>query len=54
MRGHHLPVDAKEPRVRLTWAALREAAQLFAYLLPYRRKFIVAHLSAAVRLFYPT
>jgi ATP-binding cassette subfamily B protein len=39
-----LPVDPKEPRVHLTWAALREAARLFAYVLPYRRKFIAAHL----------
>src|SRR5437868_2002842 len=49
MRGrHHLPVDPKEPRVRLTWAALREAARLLAYLLPYRRKFIAAHLCLLV------
>ena len=49
MRGRHrLPVDPKEPRVRLTRAALREAARLFAYLLPYWRKFIAAHLCLLV------
>jgi ABC-type multidrug transport system fused ATPase/permease subunit len=49
MRGrHHMAVDPKEPRVRLTWAALREAARLFAYLVPYRRKFIAAHMCLLV------
>jgi ATP-binding cassette subfamily B protein len=43
-----LAVDPKEPRVRLSWAALREAARLFAYVLPYRRKFIAAHLCLLV------
>jgi ATP-binding cassette subfamily B protein len=49
MRGrHHWPVDPKAPPARLTWGALREAARLFAYLLPYRRKFIAAHLGLLV------
>src|SRR5262249_33150831 len=45
MRGHHhLPIDPKAPPTRLTWGGLREVARLFTYLLPYRRKFIAAHL----------
>jgi ATP-binding cassette subfamily B protein len=34
--------------VRITWGVLREAARLFAYLLPYRRKFVAAHLCLLV------
>jgi ATP-binding cassette subfamily B protein len=34
--------------VPITWGALREAARLFSYLLPYRRKFIAAHLCLLV------
>jgi ATP-binding cassette subfamily B protein len=45
MRGNHrAPGDPKAPPFRLTWGGLREAARLLAYLLPYRRKFIAAHL----------
>jgi ATP-binding cassette subfamily B protein len=47
-RHHHLPIDPKAPPARLTWGGLREAARLFAYLLPYRRKFVAAHLCLIV------
>jgi ATP-binding cassette subfamily B protein len=43
-----LPIDPKAPAARLTWAGLREAARLFAYVLPYRRKFVAAHLCLLV------
>jgi ABC-type multidrug transport system fused ATPase/permease subunit len=49
MRGrHHLPIDPKAPSTRLTWRGLREAARLLAYLLPYHRKFLAAHLCLLV------
>ncbi len=49
MRGrHHFPIDSKTPPTRLTWGGLREAGRLLAYLLPYRRKFIAAHLCLLV------
>jgi ATP-binding cassette subfamily B protein len=45
MRGNRRsPLDLKAPPARLTWGGLREAARLFAYVLPYRRKFVAAHL----------
>jgi ABC-type multidrug transport system fused ATPase/permease subunit len=47
-RHHHLPIDSKAPPPRLTWGGLREAAHLLAYLLPYRRKFVAAHLCLLV------
>jgi ATP-binding cassette subfamily B protein len=43
-----LPIDPKAPPTRLTWAALREAARLFAYVLPYRVKFVAAHVCLLV------
>jgi ATP-binding cassette subfamily B protein len=43
-----LPIDSKTPPTRLTWEGLREAARLLAYLLPYRRKFVAAHLCLIV------
>ena len=49
MRGrHHFPIDSKTPPTRLTWGGLREAGRLLAYLLPYRRKFVAAHLCLLV------
>ncbi len=49
MRGrHHYPIDSKTPPTRLTWGGLREAGRLLAYLLPYRRKFVAAHLCLLV------
>src|SRR5579884_4356445 len=49
MRGrHHLPIDSKTPPTPLTWGGLREAGRLLAYLLPYRRKFVAAHLCLVV------
>src|SRR5215471_18870098 len=49
MRRHHrLPTDSKTAPARITWGGLREATRLFAYLLPYRRKFIAAHLCLLV------
>ena len=49
MRGNHRsPVDPKALSARITWAGLREAARLFAYVLPYRRKFVAAHLCLLV------
>jgi ABC-type multidrug transport system fused ATPase/permease subunit len=49
MRGrHHIAIDSKTPPTRLTWGRLREAGRLLAYLLPYRRKFIAAHLCLLV------
>ncbi len=47
-RPHHSPIGAKAPPTRLTWGGLREASGLLAYLLPYRRKFIAAHLCLLV------
>ncbi|HEX5270983.1 MAG TPA: ABC transporter transmembrane domain-containing protein [Gemmataceae bacterium] len=47
-RHHHPPIDAGAPPPRLSWAALREVARLAAYLLPYRRKFVLAHLCLLV------
>jgi ATP-binding cassette subfamily B protein len=40
--GFRKPIDQSAPRVRFTWKGLREALRLFAYLLPYRRKFAIA------------
>jgi ATP-binding cassette subfamily B protein len=49
MRGrHYLPIDPKAPPTRLTWGGVREAARLFAYVLPYRGKFVAAHLCLLV------
>src|SRR5215468_6535866 len=48
MRGNHRPPVDKAPSARITWAGLREAARLFAYLLPYRRKFVAANLCLLV------
>src|SRR5262249_38229182 len=49
MRGNRrAPIDPSTPPVRLSWGGLREAARLLAYLLPYRRKFIAAHLCLLV------
>jgi ABC-type multidrug transport system fused ATPase/permease subunit len=49
MRGRHpLPIDSKTPPARLTWKGLREVVRLLAYLLPYRRKFVAAHLCLLV------
>src|SRR5262245_10974927 len=42
-RNHRSPT-ADVPPARITWGGLREAARLFAYVLPYRRKFIAAQL----------
>jgi ATP-binding cassette subfamily B protein len=36
--------DDDTPPVRLSWGGVREAMRLFAYVLPYRRKFIIAQL----------
>ena len=49
MRGRHEPrIDPKTPPPRLSWEGLREAARLLAYVLPYRRKFVAAHLCLLV------
>jgi ATP-binding cassette subfamily B protein len=36
--------EPKSPPTPITWNGLREAVRLFAYLLPYRRKFAAAHV----------
>jgi len=49
MRGNRrAPIDPSTPPARLTRGGLREAARLLAYLLPYRRKFVAAHLCLLV------
>ncbi len=39
-----MPLDDAVPSARITWGGLREAARMFGYLLPYRRKFAAAQL----------
>jgi ATP-binding cassette subfamily B protein len=43
-RNPRLPLTDTVPPARITWKGLREGARIFAYLLPYWRKFAAAQL----------
>src|SRR5689334_20980976 len=42
--GPGMRMGDSTPRAPVTWAGLREASRMFAYLWPYRRKFVLAQV----------